>query len=58
MKYKGEKVLHEIIRDIPECANIESAFERGMITSEEYFRLIAQALHDDKLRAAIAANKK
>ena len=42
-KYEIEKVLHEIIRDLPEAATTAKAYERGVITFDEALCDIARA---------------
>ena len=40
-KYEIEKVLHEIIRDLPEAATTAKAYKRGVITFDEALLSIA-----------------
>ena len=42
-KYEIEKVLHEIIRDLPEAATTAKAYKRGVITFDEALYDIARA---------------
>lgn len=39
-----EKVLHELIRDLPDVRNANALFERGLINTEWAFRFIADAI--------------
>lgn len=51
MKYSIEKVLHEIIRDLPEAAKAERQFERGYILPEDALTAIAQAIKEERERS-------
>lgn len=46
-KFEIEKVLHELIRDLPEAQKAEMYFNRGLITVDETLRLIASAYRID-----------
>ena len=52
MKFKTEKMLHEIIKDLPEAAKIERLLERGYITIEEALQSISEAIKAEKERSA------
>lgn len=52
MKYNLEKMLHEVIRDLPETAKIERLFTAGYITAAEALEAIARAMKEEKARAA------
>ena len=43
-KYRIEKVLHELIRDLPEVARINKAYENGLICYTEMFKEIGKEL--------------
>lgn len=43
-KYRIEKVLHEILRDLPEARKISDAFENGTITDAEALGIIARII--------------
>lgn len=51
MKFKTEKILHEVIRDLPEAANIENMLYRGFITIEEALEAMAQVIREEKERS-------
>lgn len=42
-KFSTEKVLHEIIRDLPDAARAERNYNKGLITFDEAILLIATA---------------
>ena len=46
-----EKVLHEIIRDIPEAEEVTRLFDNGMITFDEALNSIAFAYREEKERS-------
>ena len=58
VKYKSEKMLHEVIRDLPRAAKLEAYLDRGMITIEEALSGIAEAIREEKQRAREAAETK
>ena len=47
-KYNLEKVLHEIIRDIPGAAKVEQYFSKGIITIEEALYQISIIIREEK----------
>ena len=47
-KYRLEKVLHELIRDLPEVEKINTSFERGYICIDECFYLIDKAIREER----------
>ena len=47
-KYRLEKVLHELIRDLPEVATINTKFEKGFICIDECFYLIDRAINKER----------
>lgn len=47
-KYRIEKVLHEIIRDLPEANTVSREYDRGMITLEYALMDIARIYYTDK----------
>lgn len=51
-KYRSEKVLHEVIRDLPEAQHIDRMLVRGCITVEEALRGIADAIAEERRAAA------
>lgn len=51
MKYKIEKVLHEIIRDLPDAMDAERLFNRGYILPEEALEKIALAMKEERERS-------
>ena len=50
-KYRLEKVLHELIRDLPKVLAINTEFERGFITKEEAFKSVSDAIKNELERA-------
>ena len=40
-KYRIEKVLHELIRDLPEVRKVSDRFDHGMLTAEDALEEIA-----------------
>lgn len=44
-KFQIEKFLHEIIRDLPDAYDANTAFEYGMTTADECLRMIMDAYH-------------
>lgn len=46
-KFEIEKVLHELIRDLPDAQKAEKYFHRGLITVDETLRMIANAYRLD-----------
>lgn len=52
MKFELEKVLHEIIRDLPEAAKIERRYKNGFCTSFDAFQEIADAIRAEKEKAS------
>lgn len=47
-KYNLEKVLHEIIRDIPGAAKVEQKFNRGFMTFDDALKEIAFLYREEK----------
>lgn len=47
-KYRIEKALHEIIRDIPDAERIATRFERGLLTLEDCLEEIAFIIKKEK----------
>lgn len=56
-KYQIEKVLHEVIRDMPETAKIENMLERGVITPLEALKEIVQVWDAEIDRVASEINE-
>lgn len=50
-KYRLEKVLHELIRDLPEVAKYNSQFEKGIANTADTFQAIADAIRAEKEKA-------
>lgn len=46
-KYRIEKMIHELIRDIPEIAKVNREWERGYITTDELLHDIANIYRDE-----------
>lgn len=47
-KYEIEKVIHRIIRDIPEAAKANRAYERGLCPTEELLTIIAEEIRKER----------
>lgn len=47
-KFSTEKVLHEIIRDLPDAARAELNYNKGLITFDEALRQIADAYRKER----------
>jgi len=47
-KYRLEKVIHELIRDLPEVEKINTNYERGYICIDEAFYLIDRAIRAER----------
>lgn len=56
-KYQIEKVLHEVIRDMPEARKIESMLERGIITPLSALKEIVQVWDSEIERVASEINE-
>ena len=54
MKFELEKVLHEIMRDVPEAAAIDRKFKNGFLTNDDAFQTIAEIIRAEKEKAAFA----
>ena len=50
-KFKTDKILHEVIRDLPAAQRTERLLDRGHITIEEALENIAQTIREEKARA-------
>ena len=57
MKFKTEKALHEVIRDLPDAMKIEEACEAGQITPFEALKAIVNAWDAEIERAAEKINQ-
>ena len=55
-KFRAEKILHEVIRDLPEAQKIEKALERGIITPLAALRCIVGAWEEELEKTATATN--
>ena len=51
-KFRLEKVLHEVIRDLPKAKRIEDCFDMGVLTFEEALIMIADSVRYEKERNA------
>lgn len=58
MKYRTEKVVHEIIRDLPKAARLETMLDRGEILIEDALSGIADAIRAERQRSSEAAETK
>lgn len=57
MKYKTEKALHEIIRDLQTARQASDAYGRGMITIEDALSRIALAIRLERIRLEEKLNR-
>ena len=48
-KYRIEKVLHELIRDLPEVRKISCNYENGFLTLEDALEEIAEAVRKERV---------
>ena len=55
-KYKLEKVLHEIIRDLPEAGKIEQDLNRGLFTPLDAMKAICNIWETELDRIATEIN--
>lgn len=46
-KYRIEKVLHEVIRDLPSASKANRAYELGFLTLDEALKEIADAIRQE-----------
>ena len=53
-KYRLEKVLHELIKDLPEVERVNRLFESGFITSEDAYQAISEIIRQEKERSKTA----
>lgn len=53
-KTRLEKVLHEIIRDLPRAAVYAQVFEVGCMTFDEALKEVIKAYQEEKERSATA----
>ena len=51
MKYRTEKVIHEIIRDLPTAAKAEQQLDAGLILIEDALQTIADAIRTEREKA-------
>lgn len=51
-KYKVEKILHELIRDIPEIEKANRNFERGFLTLDDFFAEVVRAYRAEMEKTA------
>ena len=49
-KYRLEKVLHELIRDLPTLRVLNNIFEKGYITADEAFRQAAEIIQEESMK--------
>lgn len=52
MKFTIEKMLHEIVRDLPAAQRTERLLDRGYITLEEALENIAQTIREERSKKA------
>lgn len=48
MKYRIEKTLHEIIRDLPEAQKISTGYDRGLLTLDSALAEIAAIIRAER----------
>lgn len=46
-KYRLEKVLHELIRDLPALRVLNNIFEKGYLTTDEAFIQLAEIIQEE-----------
>ena len=51
-KYKVEKILHELIRDLPEAAKANDRFEKGFLTLDDFFAEVVRAYRAEMEKTA------
>ena len=51
MRFELEKVLHEIIRDLPEAARIERLFKAGTVSNADAFQMITDLIKIERAKA-------
>lgn len=42
-KFEIEKMLHEVIRDLPACGTVNRNYSKGIITFDEALKMLAAA---------------
>ena len=55
-KYKIEKVLHELIRDIPDIRKMAEAYDRGLLDTDEALGHISCLIKTEKNRKRQKSN--
>lgn len=49
-KFATEKVLHEIILDLPKAKKYDKCFQHGLLTIEEVLQLIVDEIKEERER--------
>ena len=49
-KYQIEKILHEIIRDLPEAGKMSRSYDIGLIRPDECLEEIARIIREERKR--------
>lgn len=49
-KYQIEKVLHELIRDLPDIRKISQSYERGLLPDYDALAEIAEVLKHERTK--------
>ena len=49
-KYGLEKVLHELIQDLPTLRVLNNIFEKGYIPADEAFRQAAEIIQEESMK--------
>ena len=51
-KFTTEKILHELIRDLPEVKKANRNYERGFLTFDGFLMEVARAYREEKEKAS------
>ena len=51
-KFTTEKILHELIRDLPEVERANRNYERGLITFDSFLENVARAYREEREKAS------
>lgn len=51
-KYRIEKILHELIRDVPEIEKANDRFEKGFLTLDDFFREVVRIYRTEMEKTA------
>ena len=51
-KYRIEKILHELIRDVPEIEKANDYFEKGFLTLDDFFGEVVRIYRTEMEKAS------